>query len=85
MFWLEDSSRLLPTQYAKRIRAILQKLDTANIVPDDFINLHSAHWNIHRLKGNLQEYWSLTVSGNYRIIFQFKDGDAFDVDYVDYH
>jgi proteic killer suppression protein len=29
--------------------------------------------------------WSVTISGNWRIVFRFHDGDAFDVDLVDYH
>jgi proteic killer suppression protein len=30
-------------------------------------------------------YWSVTISGNWRMVFRFEDGDAFDVDLVDYH
>jgi proteic killer suppression protein len=32
-----------------------------------------------------KDYWSLTVNGNWRIIFIFEDGDAYIVDYLDYH
>lgn len=41
--------------------------------------------NLHRLKGELKEYWSITVSGNWRAIFKFDNGDVYDLDYVDYH
>jgi len=37
------------------------------------------------LKGELKGFWSVTVSGNWRVIFRFENGDAFDVDLVDYH
>jgi proteic killer suppression protein len=37
------------------------------------------------LKGDLAGYWSLTVTGNWRLIFRFEDGDAFDLDLLDYH
>jgi len=37
------------------------------------------------MKGDLRGFWSVKVSGNWRIIFRFENGDAFDVDYVDYH
>lgn len=40
---------------------------------------------LHRLRGSLEGRWSVRVSGNWRIVFQFQDGDAYDVDYVDYH
>jgi proteic killer suppression protein len=40
---------------------------------------------VHRLSGDLAGFWSLSVSGNWRIVFRFADSDAFDVDLVDYH
>ena len=40
---------------------------------------------LHRLKGNLKGFWSVTVRANWRIIFRFKDGDVYDVDMLDYH
>jgi proteic killer suppression protein len=40
---------------------------------------------LHPLKGDLKGYWSVSVSGNCRIVFRFDDGDVFDVDLVDYH
>lgn len=42
-------------------------------------------YRLHPLKGNLKPYWSIAISGNWRIIFRFDDGDVYDVDPVDYH
>ncbi len=42
-------------------------------------------WKLHPLKGELKGFWSVTVTGNLRVIFRFEKGDAFDVDLVDYH
>jgi proteic killer suppression protein len=42
-------------------------------------------YRLHRLKGEWKGYWSVTISGNWRIVFRFEDGDAFDLDLVDYH
>ena len=42
-------------------------------------------WRLHPLKGELKGFWSVSVSGNWRVIFRFEDGDAFDLDFVDYH
>ena len=39
----------------------------------------------HPLKGERQGHYAVTVSGNWRVTFRFEDGDAVDVDYVDYH
>ena len=42
-------------------------------------------WKLHPLKGELAGFWSVWVSGNWRLIFRFEDGDAILVDYRDYH
>ena len=42
-------------------------------------------YRLHPLKGDLREFWSIAISGNWRIIFRFDDGDAYDVHLVDYH
>ena len=48
-------------------------------------DLNMPGYNLHPLKGNLKGFWSVKVSRNWRIIFRFKDGDALDVDLIDYH
>jgi toxin HigB-1 len=40
---------------------------------------------LHPLRGDLAGFWSVRVSGNWRVIFRFEDGHAVDVDLVDYH
>jgi proteic killer suppression protein len=42
-------------------------------------------FGLHPLKGNLKDFWSVTVRANWRIIFRFKNSGAYDVDLVDYH
>jgi len=42
-------------------------------------------WNLHPLKGTLQNHWSVKVSGNWRLTYTFENGDAVLVDYQDYH
>ncbi len=42
-------------------------------------------FRLHRLRGNLKDFWSVTVRANWRIIFRFEQGDAYDVDLIDYH
>jgi proteic killer suppression protein len=55
-----------------------------NAASPDEIGQLPGMW-LHRLSGDLAGLWSLSVSGNWRIVFRFQDGDAFDVDLVDYH
>jgi proteic killer suppression protein len=40
---------------------------------------------LHSLKGSLKSFWSVSVSGNWRVIFRFENGNAADIDYLDYH
>jgi toxin HigB-1 len=61
---------------------MLVAIDTAASVEE--IGLFPG-WRLHRLKGELSDYWSLTVSGNWRLIFRFEEADAYDLDLVDYH
>lgn len=42
-------------------------------------------FGLHALRGDLKGFFSVTVRANWRIIFRFKDGDAQDVDFIDYH
>lgn len=42
-------------------------------------------YRLHALKGDLKGFWSVTVRANWRIIFRFEGGDAFDVEMIDYH
>jgi len=50
--------------------------------PED-INLPG--FRLHRLRGDLKAFWSVTVRENLRVIFRFEEGDACDVDLIDYH
>ncbi|RPE09425.1 peptidase [Chitinophaga lutea] len=81
-FWEHDKKSGLPAQHTGKIRRILYVLDIA-AMPEDM--QAEASWKAHPLKGPMQGYWSIWVSGNYRIVFLFKDGHAYEVDYIDYH
>ncbi len=76
----DDASRLRADQ-VERIRIALANLDAA-VQPRD---LALPGYRLHRLRGNLQGFWSITITANWRIIFRFAGGDAYDVDLVDYH
>ncbi len=80
-FYENDDRRGLPPPLFKRIAVVLANLDVASTVND----LDRPGFKLHPLKGDLRGFWSITVSGNWRIIFRFENGDAFDVDLLDYH
>jgi proteic killer suppression protein len=71
----------LPSEQLRKIARILTALDAVTS-EDDITQLGSS---IHKLKGDLADFWALSVTGNYRIIFRFLDNDVLDVDYIDYH
>lgn len=80
-FFNHDDKSGIQAAHAKRIDLILDLLNGAVVARDmDFPGS-----DFHRLKGDLKEYYSVHVNGNWVIIFKFEDGDAFDVDLVDYH
>jgi len=65
-----------------KIRRILARLDAATEKKDlDY----PATSGLHQLRGNLRNYLAVSVTGNWRIIFKFKNGDVYDVDLIDYH
>ena len=68
-------------QHVMRPRKILALLETAETIEDmDLPGL-----GLHPLKGNRKGTWAVKVSGNWRITFKIKNGDAFDINYEDYH
>jgi proteic killer suppression protein len=80
-FFEDDDPRKLPPQMAERIREILTALDGAETL--DELNLPS--FRLHPLKGDLKGFWAVTARANWRIVFRFAHGKAFDVDLLDYH
>lgn len=67
--------------HAKRLRMQLAAMDTANEIGD----LDIPGWRLHPLKGELARRWSIAVNGNWRVTFEFRDGNAYVLDYEDYH
>lgn len=40
---------------------------------------------LHKLKGDRKDRWAITINGPWRLVFKFRDGDAYEVEIVDYH
>ncbi len=75
-----SKSKIKPI-HAKRLKLILDLLDGVTKAQD--MNFPGS--NFHSLKGKLKKFYSVHVSGNWVVIFQFKNNDVYDVDYLDYH
>jgi proteic killer suppression protein len=78
----DDDARGVPPEFARRLRNILTLLNAATS-PEQAAPFPGLR--LHTLKGRMRGMWSLSVSGNWRVVFRFEEGDAYDVDLVDYH
>ena len=80
MFEDDDPRGVIP-EHAEKLRDMLARLNAAREVAD----MALAGFRLHPLKGALKGFWAVTVRANWRVIFRFGEGDASDVDYMDYH
>ncbi|GBE10340.1 plasmid maintenance system killer protein [bacterium BMS3Abin12] len=67
--------------HATKLRMLLTALDTATEIND----MDVPGFELHPLKGNRKGQWAVSVSGNWRITFEFRDGNAYSLDYEDHH
>ena len=66
----------------QRAMARLQLLDairSLNEIPS------LASIRLHKLKGARKNRWAMIINGPWRLVFEFRDGDAYEVEIVDYH
>ncbi len=80
-FFNSGTTRGIQANHANKLRMQLAALDTAQSIED----LDIPGYRLHPLKGNKQGIWSITVSGNWRVTFEFTDGNVYIVNYEDYH
>lgn len=80
-FWESGDARGISGDLTARLNRRLDDLDAAT-TPDD---LRIPGYHLHPLTGERVGSWSIRVSGNWRLVFRFRDGEAVDVDLVDYH
>ena len=77
----DDDPRGVVQEHAAKLRDILARLDAATAASD----MDLPGFRLHALKGDFKGFWAVTVRANWRVIFRLADGDALDVDYIDYH
>ena len=78
----QDRPTRLPPDLVPRLRRILTALDEAQWPHD--IDARPGY-RLHPLKGSRAGQWSISVSGNWRVVFRFEGREVVDVDLVDYH
>ncbi len=80
-FYESENASKLTSEHVNKIRRILTRLDNAASP----LEMNVPGYNLHKLSGNLKDFWSVKVDKNFRIIFRFIGEDAADVDFTDYH
>lgn len=80
-FYVSGSTKGIQATHANKLRMQLATLDTALFIED----LDIPGYRLHQLMGSLKGLWSITVNANWRITFEFNNGNTYIVNYEDYH
>ena len=80
----DDIAKGVPPAMADKLRKLLLTLETADNL--DQVSRFPG-WKLHPLKGGMKGYWSLSVTGNWRLTFLYDEdaNSASDIDLIDYH
>jgi proteic killer suppression protein len=80
-YYETGNKRGINPDHASRLARILDRLD-ASVRP---LDMNLPGYRLHQLSGKEKGTWSVWVSGNWRVTFNFEAEDAISVDYLDYH
>jgi len=80
-FYETGSTSGIQANHAHRLRMQLIALETAQSIDD----MNIPGFRLHSLKGQLKNRWSVSVSGNWRLTFEFRESHVYVLDYEDYH
>jgi len=80
-FFYEGTKKGIKADHAGKLERILDRLNAAKEIKD----MNYPGSGLHKLTGDKKGYYAVKVSGNWRVFFEFVDGDAYVVDYGDYH
>ncbi|MCF6211741.1 MAG: type II toxin-antitoxin system RelE/ParE family toxin [Gammaproteobacteria bacterium] len=80
-FYETSSVAGVQSKHKQRLRMILVALDSSLEIDD----MDVPGFKLHPLKGRLKGVWSVSVSGNWRVTFEFENGNSHIVNYEDYH
>jgi proteic killer suppression protein len=81
LFFETGKTNGIQSTHAKRLRMQLVALQTANNIDD----MDIPGYRLHKLKGHSKNLWSICVNKNWRLTFEFIDGDIYILNYEDYH
>lgn len=67
--------------HGRRLARVLAQIDRAEVIE----NLNEPHLRLHKLVGRQDGRWSVRINWNWRLTFEFHEGDVYELDYEDYH
>jgi proteic killer suppression protein len=80
-FYESGSTKGIQANHAKKLRMQLVALDTAQSIDD----MDIPGYRLHQLTGDRRGIWTITVNANWRLTFEFEEGNVFILNYEDYH
>ena len=80
-YYEKGQAKGINADWLPRIRKVLTLLDAAS----EPAGMDIPGFHLHQLKGPYAGFWSVRVSGNWRLVWRFENEDATDVDLIDYH
>ena len=80
-FFSSGDTSGIRSDHKKRLRLILARLHAAKSPHD--MNLPGLR--LHALKGDMKGFYAVDISGNWRVVFRFRENEVYDVKYLDYH
>ena len=81
LFFTTGNKKGIQSEQAERLSDRLAFLHAADCIED----MNKPGYQLHELKGKQKGRYTITVSGNWRITFEFVEGDAYIINYEDYH
>ncbi len=81
LFFETGAKTGIQAKHAKTLRMQLLLLNVAKSVKE----LNVPGYKLHPLEGDKKDLWSITVNKNWRLTFEFIDGDVYILNYEDYH
>lgn len=81
LFFTQNNKKLLDSKHISKIIRLLDRLDAAEHIDD----IDVPGFGLHALTGDRKGYWSIKISGNWRITFRIEGAYAYDINLEDYH
>lgn len=76
------SARKIPIELHVKTKRLFDQINAATKI--DTLRVPPGN-HLEKLKGNLKDYWSIRINKQWRIVFKWENGEALNVDVIDYH